>query len=114
MAPNETTTQFGYKHPEILTDIHSQYIKAGSDIIYASTFGINRFKINEIEGNLDDGVKSAMAAAQIARDNENKDVKIFLQPPGAFRNRLFPGYFKNSARVMQSRLKFMVFPPGRA
>ncbi|MFQ7473066.1 MAG: homocysteine S-methyltransferase family protein, partial [Anaerovoracaceae bacterium] len=78
MAPNETTTQFGYKHPEILTDIHSQYIKAGSDIIYASTFGINRFKINEIEGNLDDGVKSAMAAAQTARDNENKDVKIAL------------------------------------
>ena len=44
MSPEETTTEFGLAHPEILTQIHKKYIEAGADIVYASTFGTNRFK----------------------------------------------------------------------
>ena len=48
MSPEETTTEFGLAHPEILTQIHKKYIEAGADIVYASTFGTNRFKKKEI------------------------------------------------------------------
>ncbi|MFR4018700.1 MAG: homocysteine S-methyltransferase family protein, partial [Clostridia bacterium] len=34
MSPEETTTQFGMAHPDIWRDIYTQYIDAGSDIIY--------------------------------------------------------------------------------
>ena len=35
MSPEETTTEFGLAHPEILTQIHKKYIEAGADIVYA-------------------------------------------------------------------------------
>ncbi|MFA6281525.1 MAG: homocysteine S-methyltransferase family protein [Candidatus Omnitrophota bacterium] len=35
------------ENPEILKQIHGEYVKAGSDIIYTSTFGANRIKLRE-------------------------------------------------------------------
>ena len=39
----ENTARFAVTHPEILKDIHRQYVEAGSDIILAATFGVSRF-----------------------------------------------------------------------
>ena len=36
-----------YEHPESICDIHRRYIAAGSDIVYAPTFGGNRCKLAE-------------------------------------------------------------------
>lgn len=41
-APPET---FCLEHPDVLTGIQSEYIAAGSDIIYTPTFGANRAKL---------------------------------------------------------------------
>ena len=35
-------------HAEDVIDIHRQYIEAGSDIIYANTFGLNRKKCKNL------------------------------------------------------------------
>lgn len=80
MSPDETTTEFGFRHPEILTDIHKKYIEAGSDIIYASTFGINRIKVKNIGVSVNEAVDSAMDAALNAKKSsaEGEDVKIAL------------------------------------
>lgn len=64
MSPEETTTEFGLAHPEILTQIHKKYIEAGADIVYASTFGTNRFKKKEIgECTLQEAVRIQVQAA---------------------------------------------------
>lgn len=34
-----------FNNPEVLRKIHSDYIAAGSDVIYTNTFGANRFKL---------------------------------------------------------------------
>ena len=81
MAPDETTTQFGLEHPQIWKDIHSQYIDAGADIIYASTFGMNRFKTEELDRPLHEAVALAMKAACEARDeagDKGRAVKVAL------------------------------------
>lgn len=36
-------------HPEIIMEIHRQYLKAGSQIIYANTFSANRYKLSHCE-----------------------------------------------------------------
>ena len=70
MSPEETTTEFGLAHPEILTEIHQKYMEAGSDIVYASTFGTNRFKKKEIgEHSLQDAVRIQVKAAVKAKEN---------------------------------------------
>lgn len=81
MSSDETTTHFGQKHPEILRDIHKQYIDAGADIIYAATFGINRYKMDELDVTLDEAVKTAMDAANTAKAEaaeEGKEVMVAL------------------------------------
>ena len=34
-------------NPELIESIHKQYINAGSDIVYANTFGANRYKLKD-------------------------------------------------------------------
>ena len=69
MSPEETTTEFGLAHPEILTQIHKKYIEAGADIVYASTFGTNRFKKKEIgECTLQEAVRIQVKAAVKAKE----------------------------------------------
>ena len=55
------------KSPETVVDIHRQYIESGSDIIYANTFGVNRYKAAGSEYTVEEliaaGVKNARKAA---------------------------------------------------
>ena len=49
--------------PETIISIHRQYVEAGSDIIYANTFGANRYKLEgtgySVEEVVDAAVKNA-------------------------------------------------------
>ena len=57
---------FNLSHPEIVEDIHSEYIKVGADIISTNSFGAN--KISQAELGLSDRASDmAEAAARIAR-----------------------------------------------
>ncbi len=82
MSMEETTTQFGISNPGKWTKIHKQYIDAGSDIIYAATFGINRFKMDEINVTFEEAVQIAMSEAadakKYAADELDRDVKVAL------------------------------------
>lgn len=53
--------------PEAVAKIHRMYIESGSDIVYANTFGANRFKLrgcdNTVEEVVGAGVKNALSAA---------------------------------------------------
>ena len=47
MLPGDCPELFGVEHPEMLLDIHRQYLEAGADIIQTNTFGGNRYKLAE-------------------------------------------------------------------
>ena len=55
-------------HPDIVIDIHRQYIESGSDIIYSNTFSANRYKLAHCGYTVDQlvtaGVKNAKRAAE--------------------------------------------------
>ncbi len=67
---------FGMEHPKILEDIHRRYIQAGSQIIYANTFGANAHKLRGlgysvqeiIEANVNIARNAAGEMAQVALD----------------------------------------------
>lgn len=48
--------------PEVLYQIHREYLEAGADIILANTFGANRFKFENVEEIVAAGVKNAKKA----------------------------------------------------
>ena len=47
MMPGQCPELFGVEHPDILTEIHRQYLEAGADIIETNTFGGSCFKLAE-------------------------------------------------------------------
>ena len=65
-------------HPEIITEIHREYIRSGAEIIYASTFGVNRYKLEGTSYSVSQLVEAAVKNAQMARDAENPRAKIAL------------------------------------
>ncbi len=44
LKSGEKPELFGMEHPEVVAGIHRSYIEAGSDVIYANTFGVNSRK----------------------------------------------------------------------
>ena len=55
-----------FTHPEVIEEISSSYVDAGSDIIYASTFSANPFKLQNTGKTVEETVEAAVAIAKRA------------------------------------------------
>lgn len=69
---------FNLTHPEVVTEIHRQYVAAGADIITANTFQANGHKIPEAEL-----PKIITAAVKLAKDSGARFVAYDMGPIGA-------------------------------
>ena len=45
LAPGERPELFGMEHPDVIEEVHRNYIAAGSRVIYSNTFGANGHKL---------------------------------------------------------------------
>ena len=52
--------------PEAIMNIHRLYVESGADIIYANTFGANRFKLANSSHSVEDVVAAGIANAKKA------------------------------------------------
>ncbi len=64
------------EHPEVITEIGRQYILAGSDVIYANTFGANRLKLGnaDVQTVIAAGIRAAKEAASGTRAKVALDI----------------------------------------
>lgn len=60
----------GITNPEIIMNIHKAYIQSGSDIIYANTFGANRFKLAGTGYTVEQVIKANVANAKKASEGK--------------------------------------------
>ncbi len=65
-------------NPQIIEDIHRQYIDSGSDIIYANTFGANSHKLAGTGYHTDEIVTAAVKAAKKAVSDAGKKAYVAL------------------------------------
>ncbi|MBR5699981.1 MAG: homocysteine S-methyltransferase family protein, partial [Bacteroidales bacterium] len=65
-APAGPAETLNLSHPEVIADIHREYIAAGADIIETNTFNANRISL-EAHGLADKARELALAGARIAR-----------------------------------------------
>ncbi len=69
--------QLNLTHPEIIAQIHEEYIRAGASIITANTFSANR--ISQAEYGLSDAAaEMALAGARIAREAADRYENIYV------------------------------------
>lgn len=66
LKPGERPEEFGMQHPEVVEEIHRLYLEAGSNILYANTFGANPRKLKCVSISTADAVKNAIRIARRA------------------------------------------------
>ena len=64
--------------PELLVEIHEKYLKAGSDVVYANTFGANSYKLDGSGYTVKELVEAAIKNARQACENVNPDAYVAL------------------------------------
>lgn len=58
--------ELNFTNPELIEDIHRQYMKAGAKAVYANTFGANRFKLKNSKYSVAETIQQAIAIARKA------------------------------------------------
>ncbi len=69
-------------NPEAVTAIHSEYINAGSDIVYTCSFGVNDHKIKETGYTVEELITAAVKNALKAREGTEALVALDIGPCG--------------------------------
>ena len=79
----EVPELFNMTHPEIVQEIHREYVEAGSHIITTNTFGANKYKINKTPYTVEEVISRAIALARGAMEGfEGRYVALDLGPSG--------------------------------
>lgn len=69
-------------HPEVVTDIHRQYIESGAQIIYANTFAANHYKLKASKYTVDELITAGIACAKTACKGTDTKVALSIGPVG--------------------------------
>lgn len=87
MKPGECPELYNITHPDIVRNIHRQYVEAGTTMLHTNTFGANRQKLSayRLEDRIAEINQAAVRIAQEATEGY-PDVKIVgdLGPTGKF------------------------------
>lgn len=78
----ETPEVLNIEKPEILTEIHKEYIGAGADIIYANTFGANRYKLKDCGYSVTEIIEAGIQNAKKACEGTETLVALDIGPIG--------------------------------
>ncbi|MCC8150710.1 MAG: homocysteine S-methyltransferase family protein [Lachnospiraceae bacterium] len=75
LAPGGRPEIFGLEHPDVLEEIQRKYVEAGSDVIYANTFGANAHKLKGTGHSVQEVIPANVATARRAA---GKRVRVAL------------------------------------
>ena len=82
MKPGQLPELLNLTDPALLEGIHRQYIDAGSQVIYANTFGANRRKLAKTGHSVAEVVSAGVAAAKRAAEGTSTWVALDIGPLG--------------------------------
>lgn len=84
LKPGELPETWNLLHPEIVREIHGDYLRAGADVVTTNTFGANRLKFRKEDGyDLEEMVRAAVShGRQAAKACGHGYVALDLGPTG--------------------------------
>ncbi len=110
LGVGERPEVWNLSHPEVVQSIHQSYYDAGSNIVYANTFGANPLHFSERE--LDDVIRSAIENARIAakcsQGNQPKFVALDIGPTGRLLKPLGDFDFEDAVMTFASQVRLGV------
>ena len=82
LLPEEDTVNAVFDHPEWVKEIHKAYIDAGSNIVFADTFGANAFKLENSEHSVEEYINKAILLAKEAANGTDTLVALDVSTTG--------------------------------
>jgi len=82
LLPGELPELVPLTTPSLLTDIHRQYVQAGTEIVCANTFGANRRKLQKLGVTVEEVVMASIAAAKKACEDISARIALDVGPLG--------------------------------
>lgn len=82
LAMGEIPELLNLTNPRLITGIHKKYIDAGSDIVYANTFGANRYKLEHCEKSVEEIIQAGIANARAACEGTGTLAALDIGPIG--------------------------------
>ncbi|MBR6452067.1 MAG: homocysteine S-methyltransferase family protein [Lachnospiraceae bacterium] len=64
--------------PELITQVHCNYLKAGADFITTNTFGCNRLKMADAKYGVEEMIRAAIANAEAARGQMGREDDAYI------------------------------------
>ena len=98
LKPGELPERWNLEKPEVLIQIHREYLDAGADIILANTFGANSLKYgDELEAIVSEAVKNAGQA--VRESGKEAYVALDIGPTGKLLKPLGPLEFEDAVDI---------------
>lgn len=83
LTAGEKPEMWNITHSEVLTDIHLQYLNAGSNVITTNTFGANCLKFDNLEEIISSAINNARKAIELFQgDKSDRFVAFDMGPTG--------------------------------
>ncbi|MCR5595728.1 MAG: homocysteine S-methyltransferase family protein [Lachnospiraceae bacterium] len=84
LKPGELPERWNITHPEIITELQKGYFDAGSNVIYANTFGANSLKFDdeELTAIIHGALDVARAAREQSKATQEKFIALDIGPMG--------------------------------
>ncbi len=76
LAPGELPERWNRSHPQVIREIHTVYLDAGSNVISTNTFGANSLKFDDTE--LKEIIFAAVENARCAIENSKTEKETFI------------------------------------
>ncbi|NLK64343.1 MAG: dihydropteroate synthase [Tissierellia bacterium] len=97
--------ELNIKNPEILYNIHREYLNSGSNIVSANTFGANRHKFKNSEYKLEEIIRAAVKTAKNSTSGmEEKYVALDIGPIGTLLSPLGTLSFDDAYNIFKEQI----------
>ena len=102
LKAGELPENWNLEHPEIITDIHRQYLNAGANIITTNTFGVNCIK----HENYVELIEAAISCAKNAIDGlDEKFIAFDIGPLGRFLEPIGDLSFEDAVEIFAKNIR---------
>ncbi len=111
LSVGELPETWNISHPDVIEDIHFEYLKAGCNILTTNTFGANSLKFNQGNGGatleeiVSAAVKNAKNAINRLENREEKFVALDIGPSGRLLKPLGDLDFENAVSIFAEIVK---------
>ena len=105
LMPGELPEMWNLTHPDIITGIHLDYLKAGANVLTSNTFGANGLKFDNLDEIIGAAIRNARQAIELFGESENRFIAFDMGTLGKMLKPLGELEFEKAVEIFAQSVK---------